>query len=67
MAWVRGWPGTVPAILEFLEDTRVGKTPDRILLAGGPGLEEEELEGSSLQVQGEVGGGRGGRDEYKRR
>ena len=43
----------VPEILEFLEGTRVGKMPGRILVAGGPGLEEEELEGFSLQVQGE--------------
>ena len=27
--------------------------PGRILLAGGPDLEQEELEGFSLQVQGE--------------
>ena len=40
----------VPAILE---DTRDGKMPSRIFLAGGPDLEEEELEGFSLQVQGE--------------
>ena len=43
------------AILEFLEKTRVGKMPGRVLLAGGPDLEEEELEGLSLQVsEGEV-------------
>ena len=41
------------AILEFLEKTRVGKMPSRVLLAGGPDLEEEELEGFSLQVLGE--------------
>ena len=40
----------VPTILEFLENTRVGKMPSRILLAGGPDVEEEELEGFSLQV-----------------
>ena len=38
------------AILEFLEETRVGKMPSRILLAGGPDVEEEELEVLSLQV-----------------
>ena len=32
------------------EGTRVGKMPGRILLAGGPDLEEEELEGFSLHV-----------------
>ena len=40
----------VKAILEFLEGTKVGKMPGRVLLAGGPDLEEEELEGFSLQV-----------------
>ena len=38
------------AILEFLEGTKIGKMPGRILLAGGQDLEEEELEGVSLQV-----------------
>ena len=48
----------MPAISEFLEDTRVGKMPGQILMAGGPDLEEEELEGFSLQVQGEEEGTR---------
>ena len=43
----------VPAILEFLEETKVGKVLSRVLLAGGPDLEEEELQGFSLQVLGE--------------
>ena len=43
----------VKAILEFLEKTKVGKMPSRILLAGGPDLEEEELDSFSLQVSGE--------------
>ena len=43
----------VPAILEFLGDTRVGKMPGLILPAGGPDLEEEDLEVVSLLVQGE--------------
>ena len=43
------------AILEFLEKTKVGKMPSRVLLAGGPDLEEEELEGFSLQVLDEEG------------
>ena len=43
----------VKAILEFLEGTKVGKMPSRVLLAGGPDLEEEELEGFSLQALGE--------------
>ena len=42
----------VPTILEFLEDTGVGKMPGRILLAGGPDLEEEDLKSVSLQIQG---------------
>ena len=47
-----------PAILEFLGKTRVGEMPGRILLAGGPDLEEEEeLETLSLQVVGEEEGG----------
>ena len=33
-----------PAVLEFLEDTRVGRMPGQILIAGGPDLEEEDLE-----------------------
>ena len=40
----------VGAILDFLEETRVGKMLGRVLLAGGPDLEEEELDGFSLQV-----------------
>ena len=43
----------VKAILEFLESTKVGKMPSRILLAGGPDLEEEDLEGFSLLVSEE--------------
>ena len=46
----------VPAILEFLEKTNVGKMPGRILLAGGPDLEEEELEGFSVRVLDEEEG-----------
>ena len=42
------------AILEFLEKTRVGKMPSRIMLAGGPDLEEEELDGFSLLVSEDV-------------
>ena len=45
-----------PAILEFLESTRVGKIPGRILMAGGPDFEEGELEEASLRVQGEEEG-----------
>ena len=45
----------VKAILEFLEGTKVGKMPGRVPPAGGPDLEEEELEGFSLQVLEEDG------------
>ena len=38
------------AILEFLRETKVGKIPGWVLLAGGPDLEEEELAGFSLLV-----------------
>ena len=43
------------AIIEFLRKTKVGKMPGRILLAGGPDLEEEELDGFSLQGTEEDG------------
>ena len=43
----------VGALLEFLDKTKVGKMPSRILLAGGPDLEEEELESLSLLAQEE--------------
>ena len=42
-------------VLEFLEDTKVGKMPGLTLMAGGPDLEEEELGVLSLQIQGEKG------------
>ena len=44
MHFLFGNERAAPAILDFLERTRVGKMPGRILLAGGPDLEEEELE-----------------------
>ena len=46
---------SVKAILSFLEKTRVGKMPSRILLARGPDLEEEELDEFSLRVLEEDG------------
>ena len=36
-----------PALLEFLEDTRVGRMSGRVLLARGPDLDEEVVEGWS--------------------
>ena len=41
------------AILDFLRETKVGKMPSRVLLAGGPDMEEEDLEGFSLMVSDE--------------
>ena len=41
------------AILEFLRKTKVGKMPSRVLLAGGPDLEEDELKGFPLMVSDE--------------
>ena len=43
----------VGALLEFLDKTKVGKMPRQILLAGGPDLEEGELESLSLHTQDE--------------
>ena len=45
----------VKVILEFLEKTKVGKMPGRVLLAGGPDLEEEDMDSVSLQVLDESG------------
>ena len=53
-----------PALLEFLEDTRVGRMPGRVLLAGGSDLDEEvelwapeEEEGSDISSEEENGPG----------
>ena len=46
----------IPSVLEFLEKTRVGKMPGRILMAGGPDLEEEDLGTLSLRVEEEEEG-----------
>ena len=54
--WLFGDERNVPAILDFLRETRVGKMPGRILLAGGLDLEEEDLDCLSLQVQEEEEG-----------
>ena len=43
-----------PALLEFLEDTRVGRIPGRVLLAGEPDLEEDEMEEVGLWAPEEV-------------
>ena len=49
----------VPAILEFLADTRVGKMPSQIQLAGDPEVDAEDLDIISLQVQREEENGTG--------
>ena len=36
------------ALLEFLRDTRVGRIPGRVLLAGGPDVGEDGLDGIVL-------------------
>ena len=46
----------VPAVPEFLGGARVGRMPGQILLAGGPDLDEEDLD----CVFAGPGGGRGG-------
>ena len=33
-----------PAVLELLEDTRVGRMPGRVFLAGGPDVDKNGLE-----------------------
>ena len=45
-----------PAVLEFLEDTRVGRMPGRVLLAGWPDVDEEEMEGVELWAPEEAEG-----------
>lgn len=37
-----------PAVLEFLEDMKVGRMASRVLLAGGPDVEEDEMEEVTL-------------------
>ena len=39
-----GYVRATPAVLEFLEDTRVGRMPGRVLLAGGLDASGEDLE-----------------------
>ena len=45
-----------PAVLEFLEDTRVGRMPGRILLAGGLEVDEEKMDEVVLWAPGEEEG-----------
>ena len=34
----------MPTVLEFLENTRVGQMPGRVFLAGGPDMDDSDLE-----------------------
>lgn len=45
-----------PALLEFLEDIRVGRIPGRVLLEGGPDLNEDEIEEVELWAREEEEG-----------
>ena len=47
-----------PAVLEFLEDTRMGRMPGRVLLAGGPDLDEDKVE--EVELWAPRGGGGAG-------
>ena len=46
-----------PAVLEFLEDTRVGRMPGRVLLAGGLDADGEDLEAMLWALEEEEGSG----------
>ena len=46
------------AVLEFLEDTRTGRMLGQVMLAGGPDVEEEDMEEIDLWApEEEVGTG----------
>ena len=49
----------IPAILEFLAATKVGKLPCQSQLVGGPEVNEQDLEVISLQVQDDGENGTG--------
>ena len=42
-----------PAVLEFLEVTRVGRMPGRVFLPGGADVDEEEMDEIALWAPGE--------------
>ena len=46
-----------PAVLEFLEDTRVGRMPGRVIFAGGPDVDENDLEEIVMWAPEEEGAG----------
>ena len=47
----------MPAVLELLEDARAGRMPGRVFLAGGPDVDESELEEILLWAPEEEGAG----------
>ena len=49
-------PRAIPAVLEFLQDTKAGQMPSQILLRGGIEVEEEDLE--DIELWAEDSGGR---------
>ena len=44
-------PRAMPAVLEFLEDTKVGRMPSQVLLGGGIEMEVEDLEDIELWAE----------------
>ena len=44
-------PHAIPAVLEFLEDTKVGQMPSKVLLRGGMEIEGTNLEDIELWVE----------------
>ena len=45
-------PRAIPAVLEFLKDTKVGQMPSEVLLRGGMEIEGNDLEDIELWVEG---------------
>ena len=45
-------PRAIPAVLEFLEDTKVGQMPSEVLLRGGMEIQGKDLEDIELWVEG---------------
>ena len=44
-------PRAIPAVLEFLENTKVGPMPSQALLRGGMEIEGEDLEDIELRAE----------------
>ena len=51
-----GKPRATPALLEFLDDTRVGRMPSQVQLKGGGERSEEDLEVVELEAPEEDDG-----------